>query len=377
MASIHKRKTAKGFVHDVRYRDPKGKNRSETWRRKVDAQRAAATHEADIVRGDWLDPTSGDATFTAWWDEWWETTVSLRPSSRARDESYTRNHVLPVWGDVKLKDIDYMSVREWISDVVDKDLAPSTVQKIHQCLAKPLRAAVTAGKLRANPAAEVELPKVEVVEMMFLTLDRVDDLADAFDVRYRAWPTVASYTGLRAGELLALQWRRVDLKACQLEVAETTTEVRGQVITGPPKTKAARRIVEFPQIVVDALEDHRDTHATDPTGLVFASPQGQVARLGQFRARQFRPAAIKAGLGKLVEEDGQKRYRGLRPHDLRHTAVALWIAAGADPKLVAERAGHTSVSVVLDRYGHLLPGRAKTVNDALDAMAAKARSDRS
>ncbi len=56
--------------------------------------------------------------------------------------------------------------------------------------------------------------------------------------------------------------------------------------------------------------------------------------------------------------------------DLRHTAVALWIAAGASPKEIAVGAGHTSVATVLDRYGHLLPGHEDTVNDALDEMAA-------
>jgi integrase len=60
----------------------------------------------------------------------------------------------------------------------------------------------------------------------------------------------------------------------------------------------------------------------------------------------------------------------LRPHDLRHTAVALWIAAGASPREIAARAGHSSVVTVLDRYGHLLPGSEDKVNDALDAMAA-------
>ncbi len=58
----------------------------------------------------------------------------------------------------------------------------------------------------------------------------------------------------------------------------------------------------------------------------------------------------------------------LRIHDMRHTAVALWIAAGASPNEIAARAGHTSVSVVLDRYGHLLPGTEERVNDALDAL---------
>jgi hypothetical protein len=62
-----------------------------------------------------------------------------------------------------------------------------------------------------------------------------------------------------------------------------------------------------------------------------------------FRARIWRPATRNAGLD------------GLRIHDLRHTAVALWIAAGANPKEVAARAGHTSVSFTLDRYGHCTP----------------------
>src|SRR5688500_7325210 len=60
-----------------------------------------------------------------------------------------------------------------------------------------------------------------------------------------------------------------------------------------------------------------------------------------FRARVWRPAVVAAGLD------------GLRIHDLRHTAVALWIAAGANPEEVAARAGHSSVSFTLDRYGHL------------------------
>jgi len=59
----------------------------------------------------------------------------------------------------------------------------------------------------------------------------------------------------------------------------------------------------------------------------------------------------------------------LRPHALRHTTVALWIAAGASPKEIGARAGHPSVVTVLDRYGHLLPGSEDKVNAALDAIA--------
>ena len=94
---------------------------------------------------------------------------------------------------------------------------------------------------------------------------------------------------------------------------------------------------------------------------MFPAPQGGHVRLDLWRRRTWAPGVKAAGLAHL------------RPHDLRHTAVALWIAAGASPKEIAARAGHTSVVTVLDRYGHLLPGHEEKVNDALDEMARVAR----
>lgn len=77
---------------------------------------------------------------------------------------------------------------------------------------------------------------------------------------------------------------------------------------------------------------------------VFTAERGGVLRTSSFRAKVWRPAVRAAGL------------EPLRPHDLRHAAVASWIAAGANPKEVAVRAGHTSVAFTLDRYGHLFEG---------------------
>jgi hypothetical protein len=93
---------------------------------------------------------------------------------------------------------------------------------------------------------------------------------------------------------------------------------------------------------------------------VFAGAGGGVLRAGQWRARHWHPAVRAAELGPL------------RPHDLRHTAVALWIAAGANPKQIATWAGHTSVSIVLDRYGHLFEGHEAVVLNRLDAFMASA-----
>lgn len=93
-----------------------------------------------------------------------------------------------------------------------------------------------------------------------------------------------------------------------------------------------------------------------PDALVFIAPHGGPIRASLFRRRTWQPAVEAAGVSPL------------RLHDLRHTAVALWLAAGASAHAIATRAGHTSSSVVLDRYGHLLPRTEDRLNDALDDL---------
>jgi len=91
---------------------------------------------------------------------------------------------------------------------------------------------------------------------------------------------------------------------------------------------------------------------------VFGGTGGGVLRAGSWHHRFWLPAVRAAGL------------EPLRIHDLRHTAVSLWIAAGASPKQIATWAGHTSVSVVLDRDGHLYEGNDVDVLARLDSFAA-------
>jgi integrase len=372
MASVRKRLTASGDTrYDVRYRTPTGSVRTKTFRRRKEADRFLTSVSADLLTGRWVDPRRSRQTLGDWWAEWWPSVVDLRASTRARDESYWRNHVEPAFGATPMACIDHQAIAAWVAELSGSGLAPATVHKAHQVLSKPLRAAVRAGRLVANQADGVPLPSVTREEMRFLSPAEVATLADAIDPRYRAFVVLGAYGGLRLGELLALRWNRVDLLRRRLEVTETTVEVRGRLTFGPPKTRAGRRRVPLPRVAVDALEAHQAAHGATPDRFVFPAPDGGPGRAGLFRRRFWYPAAIAAGLGRLTPDpaSGRKRYDGLRIHDLRHTAVSLWIAAGASPKEIATRAGHTSVSVVLDRYGHLLPGSEDAVNDALDALA--------
>jgi integrase len=216
-----------------------------------------------------------------------------------------------------------------------------------------LEAAVDAGLIPETLCRRLPLPRVERQEMRFLTVDEVAVLAEAINPRYRALVLVGAFGGLRIGEMAGLRRARVDILRARVDVAEITVEVAGQLHTGPPKTRAGRRSISLPRSIADELGYHLGGWAGPD--LVFTGPQGGPLRVPAWRRRFWGPAVVAAGL------------QPLRPHDLRHTAVALWIAQGANPKQVATRAGHTSVAFTLDRYGHLFPEADDALMSGLDA----------
>jgi integrase len=158
--------------------------------------------------------------------------------------------------------------------------------------------------------------------------------------------------------MLGLRWGRVDLLRRRVHVAETLVDIAGEISFGPPKTKAAVRSVPLPRFVADEVSQVATANVAADR-LVFQSPEGLPIRATLFRRRFWAPAVEAAELAPL------------RIHDLRHTAVSLWIADGANPKQIAVMAGHTSVSVVLDRYGHLYPQQDDELMDRLERRIAR------
>jgi len=358
----------------ARYRGPDGKERTRRFDRKVDAESWLDTNGADISRGQWVDPKGGKTTFAEWADTWKATTAGLRPSTRARDIGYIDRYLLPTFGPVALSSIDYAMVATWLATMTStgpkswwdekeqpsrnrRPVAPATAVKASQILGKIMGTAVTAKKTHSNPVDEVSLPTIEREEMRFLTPVEVDRLAGAIESRYRALILVSAYGGLRIGEMAGLRRGRIDVLRARVDVVETCVEVGGLLHFGQPKTKAGRRSVTLPRSVASVLDDHLATFTdANPDALVFSAPEGGPLRLATWCRRFWAPAVDSAGLAPL------------RPHDLRHTAVALWIATGANPLEVSRRAGHTSTSFTQDRYGHLFPEADGAVADRLEAL---------
>jgi integrase len=359
---VEKRTGKKRVRWQARFRGPDGRERTRRFDRKGEAEAWLAAQQRAKSTGEWADPRAGRVKFADWTEQWTDLTVDLRPSTRKRQADLLRTHLLPVFGSTPLARIDHLAVRRWVADLNASDLAPNTVRKMYHLLARILHDATDARLIGINPARGVPLPEVHPQEMRFLSPAEVARLAETVPDRYRALTLVAAYGGLRFGELAGLRRHRVEVLPGRVRVEDTCIDVAGRLHWGPPKTKAGRRTVNLPRTVAQVLGEHigRYSHP-DPQGLVFTAPEGGPLRCANFRQTVWTPAVREAGLAPL------------RLHDLRHTAISLWIAAGAHPKEVSVRAGHSSVAFTLDRYGHLFPDADERLSSRLDALIGNQR----
>lgn len=358
------------YGSEARWRNEQGQSRRKPFRAERDsrgrlrlqaAQQAARQHLADVqvakASGTYVDTALSRMLYKDWVATLWVPGRKARRASTAvRDESVIRLHLLPRFGHLPLACIDYLAVRQWVVDMTATH-APATVVKAHQLLADSLATAVRARHLQLSPCHEIELPSVGRHDLRIITPEEIGGLVASVPDQYRALVQVLAYGGLRIGEATALRRHRFDANRCTLTVAETLSEVSG-VLTPSllTKTDAGRRTVVLPRAVADALEVHLATYPTPGDGYIFTAPSGGPFRLNSWRRRVWIPAVKAAGLNPL------------RPHDLRHTAVSLWIKTGANILEVSRRAGHSKASFTLDRYGHLYPNADADLAARLDAV---------
>ena len=159
-----------------------------------------------------------------------------------------------------------------------------------------------------------------------------------------------------AGRLSARVERRV-LRS-RITVASTAVEVRGHVTLGnEPKTSRSKRTVPVARTVIRRLEEHLATFVgPEPDALVFTAPQGGPLARSLFSRRVWRPAVIRAGIPSITY------------HGLRHSFVAILVAAGCNVREVSEWAGDNSVAFTLTRYGGLFEDGSEAAVDRLDTL---------
>jgi integrase len=347
----------------------------KTFRTKREAEAWLVAQQASVLTGSHIAPSEGERRFRDVYDVWRVTRwPGLEPKTTARYGQVWRTYLEPEFGGRKLNTITRELVRRYFATLVQDGKAPGTIRKVHAVLSAILSEAVELGYLKVNPAAGVRgLPRAPHREMLFLSAEEVRALAEGITPYYRVLIYMAAYTGLRASELTGLRWRNVDLLHGKLTVEEALKEIGGELHFGPPKNHE-RRTITLSKSLCTMLEE-RGVGA--PDALVFPGPQGGPMRHSLFYRRHFRPAVTG-----YTDKDGVKHpgvlpaaKAGLRFHDLRHTCAALSIAQDAHPKLIQARLGHSSITITLDRYGHLFPSVEAALAEKLDAAFIAATTD--
>jgi integrase len=320
---------------------------------RQEALDAIAEVRSGDVRGRFIDPTRGRTRIEVLAEQWWLTRAGQRVSTRFRDRAVLDHHLLPELGQAQLIELTHEEVQAWVNRLALR-LAPSSVQRSFTVLRQLFDFAVDNRLLSVNPSERIVLPRRKQFEARFLTPDELELLAATIDPRSRAMVLVMAWGTLRIGETMGLRRIDLDLSAGRLRVANNLVEVAGRRYEGPPKTKAGRRSMTLPPSVVADLRLHVVRYVN--SSHVFSTATGGTWSAEDWRCRVWRPAVNKTGLAPL------------RPHDLKHTGVALLAAAGVDPSEIARRAGHSSVSFTYDRYGHLFPEVDSGAAAKLDAI---------
>jgi integrase len=245
-------------------------------------------------------------------------------------------------------------------------LKPITVRKVHLILRGTFERATRRGIVESNPTLMAEAPGARAcrppIFPVWSAVELEKFLRSARLHPYYAAFHLAAATGLRRGEILGLRWCDVDFENALLRVVQTVILVQADVLIDTPKSPAGRRRVDLDRRTVGVLSEHvaqverkrgyASSGLRESDELVFTRNGGPV-----------HPALFSYWFQRQVELAGVRR---IRFHDLRHTHATLALLAGVHPKVVSERLGHSSITITLDIYSHVLPSMQR---DAAERVA--------
>ena len=251
-------------------------------------------------------------------------------------------YLVPTFGKSPLGEITREWVQSFLAAKLQAGLSWKTVKLIRQALGRVLSSAEDWGYIDHNAALKTKLPRrpIDNNPKAILTPSQITQLRDLLREPAHSIATLLALTGLRIGELLALRWKRVDLNARTLRIAETVYD--GHFDT--PKTQRSARVIPLGSETCNVLVTLRQAQShPDPDELVFHTATGEPLNRHNLLRRHLRPACQKLGLN------------GIGWHSLRHAHATFLNAAGAPLGTVQALLGHASSETTREIYLHAIP----------------------
>ena len=272
-------------------------------------------------------------------------------------------HIIPFFGKKQIIEINRMVIKNFLMMKIKDGYSPSTVSHMKCCISGILNIAVDNGDLDSNPAHRLgKLYKKGNVQDKIdpYSKQELSHLLKGFKEwtpdHYPLMLTLAR-TGMRIGEVFALQWDDINFEKSSIKVQRTYYRRK----VGTPKNGKSRIVDMSNQLsgTLIALRNKREAEVAK-NGLdeipvwIFPNKDGNLADSDHWRRRVFYTVIEKTGLRKI------------RIHDIRHTYASLLIQAGESLAYIRDQLGHHSISITVDTYGHLTPGANKAAVDRLD-----------
>jgi integrase len=275
----------------LRYRDPDNATRRRTFDTKQEAMDFQASVRTAKRTGDWIDDKLARTPFKEVAEHWYVGTEDLQPTTRAAYRSMLNTYILPGLGHHAVGKITPSLLRTFMAELPEK-LSATRKRHVFRTLVPIFNLAVDDGMIRTSPTAaksvKQRVPKPQQKKMLFLDAGQVDALAAAITPRYRTLVYFAAYTGMRAGELVALRVKHLDLKRGRVTVEESVSDVNGYLKPGPTKNRKTREF-GIPTFLVTLLKDHLGDRQANREAYVFGE-DSKPMRHGNFYGRHFKPA---------------------------------------------------------------------------------------
>ena len=353
MASIAKqvipnKSTGKNTVrYYIRYYEGRGKNRKRCslpggFAKRHDAEVAMRRMLAEQAAGTFGKP-SQDQLFSEEAGKWLE---KIEPEVGIRTfvdyKQVVKNHLLPAFGNRQINQIKPDEIVAFRNEK-HKKLSPRTTNKILGVLKMVFAYSEEKEHLKENPARKVGRVKQPKKEMDFLGRvepDEIERFLEASTPDYYPLFFTAIWTGAREGELLALKWGNVDFEKQRINIRETYDSFGYR----DPKSESSKRSIVMSPSLVEVLSEHKASlQKNGNDDHVFQNKKGGPINYANMISRKFHPSLEKAGI------------RPIPFQDLRHTYGALTMSMGVPPKFVQAQMGHSSMTLILETYGHLIP----------------------
>ena len=361
-------KNEKLWMFRHKYNDENGKRR-EKKKSGFKTEKAALTALLEVkaasLRGDTKHIEYDNLTVAEWLDTWFKINKrKWKPSTITQREVIIRQNIKPYIGQFKLQKIDKLTYQSNLINALELKHAPGTVRLVHAIFMTALNAAVEDEILQRNKLKRVSLPSArnDVTKISILTSDQIHTMLTYTkkheDETYYSILLMLSYTGMRKGEALGLQWRDLDLEAQTVNIIRNRTRFG----TGTTKTKNSERKIKIGKNVTEQLIRYRivikkqmlsQGRKLEDEDYIFLSLESLIP---------MPVTTLHKGYNRIIERAGLK---DCTLHMLRHSHATILMNNGVPVRAIAERLGNTP-EMIHTTYGHVLREMEDKIIDTFD-----------